>query len=434
MIALTRQTHPPVRTARGALGRLRRWIPPGVQDVLAVLGQQGALAVVVGGVVRDAFLGRQGGDWDVATDATPALVTRWFPRVIKTGEKHGTVTVVTKTGPVEVTTFRSEGPYLDGRRPAHVSFDVGLAADLQRRDFTVNAMAADFEAGRIMDLFGGQADLQRGLIRAVGDPCERFNEDGLRPLRALRFAAVLGFRVHANTRHALAGALPTFERVAWERKREEMSRLLGGSRRLTPTLRLLRQTGMLGHLAPELLPAAPSAWKAIEALGPGAPWLRLAAWAALAKLSAAALGNLGIRWRLPRKDVRLLQAWQRGLASVGKAPPRGPDLRRWLSSAGPEAAPGAAMLARALWGGPWQDFPRNLNRAMATRPCLDTKGLAVTGDDLRALGLEGPAIGAAMRLLLDAVLKDPRKNQKKVLLRLANNLSTAIHRGQKDPK
>jgi tRNA nucleotidyltransferase (CCA-adding enzyme) len=155
-------------------------------EVVQRLTDQGSRTVLVGGAVRNAFLSRPIPDWDIATSLTPPRVAALFERVVRAGEKHGTIMVLTAIGAVEVTTFRGEGLYLDGRRPSHVTFHDDLRADLSRRDFTINAMAADLGAGQVIDPFGGRADLERRRVRCVGDPRDRFAEDGLRPLRAVR--------------------------------------------------------------------------------------------------------------------------------------------------------------------------------------------------------------------------------------------------------
>ncbi|MFR6626602.1 MAG: hypothetical protein ACLURW_09830 [Flavonifractor plautii] len=171
---------------------MKGWpIPGGVRACLDTLRRTGHAAYPVGGCVRDLLLGRTPGDFDVCTDARPERVMELFPHTVPTGLRHGTVTVRTEDGPVEVTTFRREAGYADGRHPDAVDFDATLAEDLARRDFTVNAMALD-ENGMVIDRYGGQMDLFRNVIRCVGDPDRRFAEDALRMLRAVRFAAQLG--------------------------------------------------------------------------------------------------------------------------------------------------------------------------------------------------------------------------------------------------
>ncbi len=231
-------------------------------DVLAVCGrlrQAGHAAFVVGGAVRDLLLGRKPGDFDVATSAHPEDTLRLFGAryAIPTGVEHGTVTVLTGEPPafrhVEVTTFRGEGVYLDGRRPSTVSFSATLDEDLSRRDFTMNAIAFDPAGGTVFDPFDGQGDLARKIVRAVGDARIRFLEDGLRPMRAVRQAAQLGFSLAPETQAAIPRTFASLHKVSAERIRDELRKLL-----LAPKpshgLDLMRQTGLLAEVLPELLP------------------------------------------------------------------------------------------------------------------------------------------------------------------------------------
>jgi tRNA nucleotidyltransferase/poly(A) polymerase len=213
--------------------------------------------VVVGGAVRDELLGRDHADWDLATRLMPqAVMDRARAaglKVIPTGLQHGTVTVILEDRPVEVTTFRSDGDYLDGRRPESVRLGVDLMEDLSRRDFTINAMAMPVGGGDLVDPFGGRADLAARTIRAVGDPLKRFGEDGLRTLRACRFAAQLGFEVEAATLAAIPLRLEVARKVAVERVFTELDKLLSG---LEPDrgLALLAESGLLDLWLPELRP------------------------------------------------------------------------------------------------------------------------------------------------------------------------------------
>lgn len=235
-------------------------VPGGVRAICERLRNAGHEACAVGGAVRDALLGRAPGDWDVATSATPDLVIALFERTIPTGVQHGTVTVLVGRGrartSVEVTTFRGEGAYTDARHPDSVTFGVPLQEDLARRDFVINAIAYDPVEHTLIDPFGGREDLARKRIRAVGDPRARFAEDGLRVMRAVRFAAVLGFELDADTEAAIPGALGALARVSQERVRDELLKMLGAP---APSrgLRIARRTGMLAQVLPELaLPAA----------------------------------------------------------------------------------------------------------------------------------------------------------------------------------
>ena len=235
-------------------------VPPHIVEVCRRLGAAGYAAWLVGGAVRDLIRGKEAKDFDVATSAKPGEVGEVFgkKRVIPTGEKHGTVTVlVDRPGggtrePVEVTTFRGEGAYTDGRRPDSVEFVNDLVEDLRRRDFTMNAIAFDPIAGQIADPFHGQIDLAAKLIRAVGDPLARFSEDGLRPLRAVRFATQHGFVLDPPTEAAIPQTLDVFRKVSAERVRDEVVKILLAE---APSvgLELMRTTGLLAEVIPELL-------------------------------------------------------------------------------------------------------------------------------------------------------------------------------------
>lgn len=225
--------------------------PAQVSAILERLEQAGFAAYAVGGCVRDTLLGRVPQDWDVATSARPEQTAALFAgRSIPTGLQHGTVTVRQEGLSVEVTTFRADGPYSDHRRPDAVYFSDSLAEDLCRRDLTVNAMAMD-RRGVLTDLHGGREDLRRGLLRCVGEPDRRFDEDALRIMRTLRFASVLGFTVEERTAAALHRRAPLLGSIAAERLLSEMDRLLCG-RYVLPVL--LAYPDVLGVFLPELLP------------------------------------------------------------------------------------------------------------------------------------------------------------------------------------
>jgi tRNA nucleotidyltransferase (CCA-adding enzyme) len=233
-------------------------VPADVVELCGKLRKAGYEAWLVGGAVRDLLRGAAAKDFDVATSAAPADVTRVFgrKRTIPTGEKHGTVTVLTERAGqkehVEVTTYRGEGAYSDGRRPDEVVFVRTLDEDLKRRDFTMNAIAYDPLDDKLADPYGGQRDLAARTIRAVGDPLERFREDGLRAMRAVRFAAQLEFAIDPPTERAIPDALDVFAKVSFERVRDELVKILA-SRRPSVGLELMRTTGLLAATIPELL-------------------------------------------------------------------------------------------------------------------------------------------------------------------------------------
>ena len=200
-------------------------IPEKAAMVIKELMDQGFEAYAVGGCVRDSILGRQPEDWDITTSARPEQVKQIFPRTVDTGIEHGTVTVLIDKETFEVTTYRVDGEYEDHRHPREVTFTASLEEDLKRRDFTINAMAYNPETG-LVDIFHGIEDLEQGVIRCVGAPEARFDEDALRILRAIRFSAQLGFRIDEATQRAMSGKAADLKEVSAERIRVELVKLL----------------------------------------------------------------------------------------------------------------------------------------------------------------------------------------------------------------
>ncbi len=223
-------------------------IPEQVNSILESLQKSGYEAYVVGGCVRDALLGREPNDWDITTSALPMEVKSVFPRTIDTGLQHGTVTVLCGGTGYEVTTFRVDGVYEDGRHPKEVTFTPSLREDLKRRDFTINAMAYNNESG-LVDLFGGQQDLENGIVRAVGDPVQRFTEDALRIMRAIRFSAQLGYEIEPETLRAASALAPNLRRISSERIREELEKTLVSDR--PELLRTAWAAGITKEFIPE---------------------------------------------------------------------------------------------------------------------------------------------------------------------------------------
>lgn len=214
------------------------------------LREAGRQAYFAGGCVRDRLLGREPADYDIATDATPESTQAIFPHTLPVGSKFGSVLVVLEGDPFAVTTFRFDGPYLDGRHPVHVRYGT-LEEDVRRRDFTINSMMYDPVEDRVIDLVDGREDLRKGVVRAVGDPHQRFSEDRLRMVRAVRLASGLGFAIDEPTLAAIRSHAPTVTRVAWERIGVEVTRTLmeGGARK---GFELLDETGLLEAVLPEI--------------------------------------------------------------------------------------------------------------------------------------------------------------------------------------
>jgi tRNA nucleotidyltransferase (CCA-adding enzyme) len=396
-------------------------IPRPVLDVLRRLRELNFAVFLVGGCVRDMVRGVPPKDFDVATSAHPHEVQAAFKKVIPTGIQHGTVTVVIGGTHVEVTTFRSEGDYHDGRRPSTVTFESDITEDLSRRDFTINAMAYDPLSRELVDPFGGQADLQAHVIRCVRDAHERFSEDGLRPMRAVRFAAVLGFQLEPATQAAIPATLPVFRKVALERVREEFVKLLL-SPRAESGLVLLAETGLLEVFLPELARAEAEAARLARVAAHAAPAeieLRLAA--LLADLvSGPQAREIGMRLKFPNKVADLVGLLVGHAALETRMADSDPALRRLLARVGlGQLEPLLAVAhARIQVRAPEQlpDFLRlqeRLRALAAVKPPLSAKELSLTGGDIMAtLGVgPSPVVGEATRFLMESVLDDPTLNQ-----------------------
>jgi tRNA nucleotidyltransferase (CCA-adding enzyme) len=385
----------------------RAVIPAGVRSVLERLLSSGHEGWLVGGGVRDLLRGQQPKDWDIATDAVPEQVVKLFRRVVPTGIAHGTVTVLVPGGHVEVTTFRAESAYVDGRRPESVAFHGDLVADLARRDFTINALAFDPIAGRFRDPFGGQEDLARRRVRCVGVAAERFGEDGLRPLRAVRFATVLEFELDPETEAAIPGALAVFDKVALERRRDELLKLLLASG-VGRGLELLRTTGLMERLLPELDEAGDPERNARVSRAEPVLEVRLAALLGGIARADAALERL----RLPAKVVETVRALGAHPLTPEASTWSDAELRRWLVRLGPERWELARALTLASGADPDGALGRRIASIVAARPALSAKDLALNGAEImEALGVgPSPAVGVATRFLLDQLLDRPDLN------------------------
>jgi tRNA nucleotidyltransferase (CCA-adding enzyme) len=384
-------------------------VPAPVREVVETLSRAGHQAFLVGGCVRDVLRQTAPKDFDVATSARPEAVQQLFRRVIPTGLEHGTVTVVLQKAHVEVTTFRAEADYLDGRRPSKVEFHTDIEADLSRRDFTINAMAFDPVTRRLVDPFGGAADLSAGLIRCVRSAMERFLEDGLRPMRAVRFATVLGFSIEAATEAAIGQTLHVFRKVATERVNQEFTKMLL-SPRVATGLELARRTGLLAEFLPEAVGAD---FEAVSRAR-GELTLRLAVLLARCADPNAVL----LRLKFPNKtaaDAAHLVTHQ----TLPGPEASDAELRRWLARARLDAAVAVLELVDALGAGQ-AALRERIEAQVAARPPLTTKALALNGAEvMAALGVgPSPLIGRATAYLLDRVLDEPALNTKADLTRL----------------
>jgi tRNA nucleotidyltransferase (CCA-adding enzyme) len=416
--------------ARAAIARL---IPVEVEEVAEVLARAGFRAWAVGGGVRDAILagclGRDvvPGDWDLATDALPLQVKPLFRRVIPTGIAHGTVTVLHKGSSFEVTTLRGEEGHSDGRRPDSVFFVSEIEKDLARRDFTVNAIAYDLKDKTIADPFGGIQDLEQGIIRAVGDPAARYQEDGLRPLRAARFSAQLEMSLEEGTRAAIRPSLERFSRVSVERVQAEWFKALR-SRCPSRCFRILLEDGLLQVTCPALFAAPPR--EPIEAI-----WARLdgAAPNPVRRLAHLLYDGLSLpekelpdtldRLRLSNHDRNEVV----GLVAAASLPEElsAEAVRKWLSARGRALAPSALAFAQER-GAP-ESFLTLATEELKSGVPLAVVELAISGKDLIDAQVveKGPRVRALLFSLLSHTFAHPEDNDPNRLLALARELARA---------
>jgi tRNA nucleotidyltransferase (CCA-adding enzyme) len=437
-------------------------------DVLAVcrrLREAGHQAHLVGGGIRDLLLGRAPSDFDVATSALPDVVMALFGSryAIPTGLQHGTVTVLAgdreRPRHVEVTTFRGEGEYLDGRRPSVVHFSATLEEDLARRDFTMNAIAYDPIAGVVTDPFGGQKDLAAKLVRAVGDPLERFREDGLRPMRAVRQATQLGFTIDPPTQAAIPATLASFRKVSFERIRDELFKMMAASGPASG-IELMRETGLMAEVIPELLEGVgvtQNRYHKFDVYGHTLATLDGARGDAVVKLGAL-LHDVGKpRSRQPKEGapgefsffrhefvgaemaadicqrLKVSSEQRENVTALVKNhmffyEPQWTDgkIRRFVREVGAERLPALFALRCAdITGRGYGEDPDKETRELKERiekvaaedAALHIKDLAIDGKDvMRILGIPpGKQIGQILGRLLERVIDDPELNTKEGL-------------------
>ena len=367
-------------------------LPLFVARCCQALHAAGFQAYPVGGCVRDLLLSRTPQDWDVCTSALPSQVQALFPHTVPTGLAYGTVTVVLEGGTVEVTTFRQEDRYGDGRRPDAVSFVSSLEADLSRRDFTINAMAMAPD-GQLLDPFGGRGDLQRRSVRCVGKPELRFREDRLRMFRAIRFAAQLDFQLEEQLLQALMelGAQP--HTLPPERIRPEVEKTLCAP--APHWAGLFFSSGLLSAFLPNCVDLHTAVLTAL----PSTPLARWAGPAALLRQEGADPLPL-LQGLIP--DRALIASLTQALTLEVPTDARG--WRHLLSRHGVTTCQALAAIS------PGSQPLQALENVLAQAPCISPKQLALSGQDLMALGLSGPDIGRAQALLLHHVLDHPEDN------------------------
>lgn len=443
-------------------------LPKNIRLFGEIFFQRGRECYLVGGAVRNMVAGWKPSDWDFATDAPPAEVISMFRRVIPTGIKHGTVTVLFKQEKYEVTTFRIDADYSDGRRPDAVTYTGDIYEDLSRRDFTINAMAINLNTGKLIDPHDGRADIKRKLIRAIGDPQIRFAEDGLRLLRACRFTAQLGFRLEEQTEKALSSCRFQLSNVSLERIRDEIVKMLDAEKPSIGFL-VMEKSGILSDILPELSRCRGITQKGFHSFDvldhslyacDGAPADRL-----LIRL-AALFHDTGKAVTLSTDEdgfptfhrhefesekiareimqrLRFSNAQTDAVCHLVKHHMfhytddwSDAAVRRFISRVGSEhindlfalrLADQYGMTARTMEASNLTSFAKRIQAVLDKDTALTLRDLAVNGKDLIKAGIPaGPLLGTILDQLLEAVLDDPEMNKKERLLAIAKSLHQQI--------
>lgn len=434
-------------------------IPAGALEIIKTLSGKGFRAFLVGGCLRDLLLKRPVEEWDITTSARPEEVSQLFRKVIPTGIAYGTVLVILSDGEYEVTTFRSDARYTDGRHPSNVIFTNDLHVDLSRRDFTINALAYDPESDQLIDDFDGQKDLKSKIIRTVGNPLERFSEDGLRSVRACRFAASLEFQIENETFSAIPKTLETTKKVALERIHDELVKILAACYP-SSGLELMRKSGLLNLFLPEL----------VAGLGVGQPpqyhkydvyWHSLYACDAaprekLVVRLAALLHDIGkppckvddtfynheqVSAELAEKILQRLHFSSEEVDRVTNLIKNhmfeytstwsDAAVRRYLRRIGGIKNVGDLFALRradtaAMIKIEQKDYlaelQKRIDKIIAEENALDVTDLKVNGEDvMRVLKVPpGPLVGRVLNFLLEKVLDDPKLNERDTLLAMIN--------------
>lgn len=446
---------------------IRIALPLKVQAIIGTIMGAGYEAYAVGGCVRDCVLGRQPQDWDITTSARPEQVKALFPRTIDTGLQHGTVTVMIDREGFEVTTYRIDGKYEDSRHPSQVIFTPSLTEDLKRRDLTINAMAYNESQG-LVDPFGGIRDLEKGIVRCVGSPMERFGEDALRILRAIRFSAQLGYAIEEETLEAVRKLSHTLERISAERIQTELVKLL-----LSPHpdyLRMAYDNGVTKVFLPEFDRAmeTPQTHRH-HCYGVGEHILHSLLHVEADRVLRLAMlfhdmgkpavltvdgegithfhGHAAVGAEMAEKILKRLKFDNDTIQKVCRLVlyhdyGSGMDLdirmaRRALNRIGEEAFPGlfAVKYADIMAQSDYcreeklerlEKWRKLYGEILASQQCVSLKTLAVKGSDLIALGWKpGKELGAALQKLLELVLEEPERNTREGLLAEAEEMKIA---------
>lgn len=386
--------------------------PQHVKQILRTLQSREHQAYLVGGCVRDMLLDIVPHDWDICTSARPEQIIELFPGSLPTGIRHGTVTVVIKNHQVEVTTFRKEAQYQDHRHPDNVSFVSDLTTDLSRRDFTVNAMAVSSE-GTLVDPFNGREDLAKRIIRCVGDPDTRFDEDALRMYRALRFSARYDFALEEKTRDSIRRNAPSAQFLAAERIRDELQKILLSDHpdRLNDAaeMHLLDRFCTTESPAPDfsdlfrLKKNSHVRWAGFCHLLKCAGWVQSAS-------------KLLHELKMDNRTIKICSTCS--LLLDTDVPQDRIQWKKALSQYGTDAVECAAMITD------WQNNTKTMKEVssiLRSGECFSLKYLAIDGLDLMELGYSGPVLGEMLHFLLEYVIEHPENNKREILIQLAGD-------------
>lgn len=432
-------------------------LPEKVDEIILTLQRHGYEAYAVGGCVRDSLLGRKPEDWDITTSAKPPQVKELFPRTFDTGIEHGTITVLLDKEGFEVTTYRIDGEYEDARHPKEVTFTACLKEDLRRRDFTINAMAYNESEG-LIDIFGGIQDLDRGVIRCVGNAHERFSEDALRILRGVRFAAQLGFEIEKDTREGMRLLAPTLQKISAERIQVELVKLLtskrpdmmreayelGITRQFLPEFDLLMTTeqetphhmyNVGEHTLHAMMNVRADRILRLTMLlhDMGKPALKTIDQNGRAHFKKHAFESEKIAKRVLKRlkfdNDTLHKVSRLVLYHDYRMPAEAKAVRRAMNKIGEDIFPAymevrrADVLAQSMYKR--EEKIRNLDeievlyrQIVEAGQCVSLKTLAVTGKDLIEAGMQpGKELGEKLKELLQLVIDHPELNTKEELLK-----------------
>lgn len=409
-------------------------LPEDVRAIIGTIEEHGCEAYAVGGCVRDTLLGKTPYDWDITTSALPMQVKSMFKRTVDTGLKHGTVTVmIGKTG-YEVTTYRIDGEYKDGRHPENVEFAVNLLEDLKRRDFTINAMAYSDKNG-LVDEFDGQGDLERGIVRCVGNPTERFTEDALRMMRAIRFSAQLSFEIDKETYKAIEKLSPNIAQVSMERIQVELTKTIMSDN--PEKVELYYETGIFSVVLPDVAAIFEGRYRqnALSMLKHTQKTVILRYAALLNSLEPDKAKGVLRSLKLDNHTVDSVTA----IVANSKVTidENEPAIREALNRYGRELFDNLIIHDEALTTAKEEItgiiLPGKHNHIAAVKKmmddiiargdCVTIKDLDITGNDLIEYGMTGPQIGKTLNELLHVVMDNPKLNDKATLLAMLEHFN-----------